>query len=181
MFAKLSCTEDPTLEWRHNGHDSVSHHQAQCCLLNRLFRGRSTKTSKLRVTGLCAGNSPGTGEFPAQMTSNAENVSIWWRHHGKCTHGSHYVVLLWPILPIYFRVISLALWQSDDCLSVSEVIRVSRAHESLTVNVTKQSTKQRKHIPWNTLHIVIMLLYCVHPCWRLTFMNHVLIYVCYLF
>ena len=21
-----------------------------------------------------------TGEFPAQMASNAENVSIWWRH-----------------------------------------------------------------------------------------------------
>ena len=39
------------------------------------------KTSKLRVTGLCAGSSPGTGEFPAQMASNAENVSIWWRHH----------------------------------------------------------------------------------------------------
>ena len=36
----------------------------------------------LRVTGLCAGNSPVTGEFPAQMASNAENVSIWWRHHG---------------------------------------------------------------------------------------------------
>ena len=41
----------------------------------------SKKTSKLRVTGLCAGNSPVTGEFPAQMTSNAENVSIWWRHN----------------------------------------------------------------------------------------------------
>ena len=27
------------------------------------------------------GNSPVIGEFPAQMTSNAENVSIWWRHH----------------------------------------------------------------------------------------------------
>ena len=39
------------------------------------------KTSKLRVTGLCAGNSPGTGEFPAQMASNAGNASIWWRHH----------------------------------------------------------------------------------------------------
>ena len=39
------------------------------------------KTSKLRVTGLCAGNSPWTGEFPEQMASNAENVSIWWRHH----------------------------------------------------------------------------------------------------
>ena len=55
-----------------------NHHH---CLLNRLFRHRSNKTSKLRVTGLCAGNSPVTGEFPAQMASNAENVSIWWRHH----------------------------------------------------------------------------------------------------
>ena len=30
---------------------------------------------------LCTGNSPATGEFPAQRASNAENVSIWWRHH----------------------------------------------------------------------------------------------------
>ena len=52
-------------------------------LLNRLFRRRSKLTSKLRITGLCAGNSQGTGEFPAQMASNAENVSIWWRHHDK--------------------------------------------------------------------------------------------------
>ena len=51
------------------------------CLLNRLFGCRSKKTSKLRVTGLFVGNSPGTGEIPAQMASNAENVSIWWRHH----------------------------------------------------------------------------------------------------
>ena len=28
----------------------------------------------------CAGYSPVTGEFPAQMASNMENVSIWWRH-----------------------------------------------------------------------------------------------------
>ena len=70
-----------SLQWRHNGRDSVSNHQPHDCLLNRLFRRRSKKTSKLRVTGLCAGNSPGTVEFPAQMASNAENVSIWWRHH----------------------------------------------------------------------------------------------------
>ena len=50
-------------------------------LLNRLIRSRSRKTSKLRVTGLCTGNSPGTGKFPAQRDSNAEIVSIWWRHH----------------------------------------------------------------------------------------------------
>ena len=37
---------------------------------------------RLRVTGLCVGNSPGTGELPAQMASNAENVSIWWRNNG---------------------------------------------------------------------------------------------------
>ena len=46
-----------------------------------LFSRRSNKTSKFRVTGLCEGNSPATGEFPAQRASNAENVSIWWRHH----------------------------------------------------------------------------------------------------
>ena len=63
-----------SLHWRHNGLDSVSNHQPHDCLLNRLFGRRSKKTSKLRVTGLCAGTSPGTGEFPAQMTSYAENV-----------------------------------------------------------------------------------------------------------
>ena len=70
-----------TLQWRHNERDGVSNHQHHDCLLNRLFRRTSKKTSKLRVTGLCVGNSPVTGEFPTQMASNVENVSIWWRHH----------------------------------------------------------------------------------------------------
>ena len=70
-----------TLQWRHNGRDSVSNHQPRECLLSRLIRQRSKKTSKPRATGLCAGNSPETGEFPAQRAGNAENVSIWWRHH----------------------------------------------------------------------------------------------------
>ena len=69
------------LQWRHNEPDSVPNHQPYGCLFNCLFKRRSKKTPKLRVTGLCAGNSPGTGEFPAQMASNAEDVSIWWRHH----------------------------------------------------------------------------------------------------
>ena len=62
--------------------DVISNHRPHDCLLNCLFRRRSKKTSKLRVTGLCAWNSPGTGEFPAQMASNVENVSISWRHRG---------------------------------------------------------------------------------------------------
>ena len=78
------CRDVYPLRWRHNGRVCVSNHQPHDCLLNRLFRRRSKKTSKLRATGLCAGNSPGTGEFPAQMASNAENVSIWWRHHANC-------------------------------------------------------------------------------------------------
>ena len=63
------------------GRDGVSNHQSHHCLLNCLFRWRSKKTLKLRVTGLCVGNSPVTGEFPAQRASNAENISIWWRRH----------------------------------------------------------------------------------------------------
>ena len=71
------------LQWRHNGRDGVSNHQPHDCLLNRLFKRRSKKTSKPRVTGLCAGNSPMTCEFPAQRASNAENDPIWWRHHAR--------------------------------------------------------------------------------------------------
>ena len=70
-----------SLQWHHNGHDGVSNHQPHNCLLNSLFRGRSKKTSKLCITGLCAGNSSVTGEFPTQMASNRENVSIWRCHH----------------------------------------------------------------------------------------------------
>ena len=49
----------------HNGRDGVSNNQPRYCLLNRLFRRRSNETSKLRVTGLCAGNLPGPGVLPA--------------------------------------------------------------------------------------------------------------------
>ena len=70
-----------SFRWRHNGRDGVSYHQPHDCLLNRLFIRRSKKTSKLRVSGLFVGNSPGTGGFSAQMVSNAEIVSISWRHH----------------------------------------------------------------------------------------------------
>ena len=84
-----------TLQWRHNGRDGVSNHQPHDCLLNRLFRRRSKKTSKLRVTGLCAGNSPGTSEFPTQMASNAENGSIWWRHHDSLIGTHHHLQKWW--------------------------------------------------------------------------------------
>ena len=70
------------LHWRHNERGDDSNHRCLACLLNRLFRRESKKTSKLCVTGLCEGNPPVSGGFPSQRASNAENVSIWWRHHG---------------------------------------------------------------------------------------------------
>ena len=73
--------------------DAVSNHRRLDCLLNRLFRRRSNKTSKLHVTGLSEGNS--------SVTSDAEKVSIWWRHHAvhlkwMCTR----FVLCCPILAV---------------------------------------------------------------------------------
>ena len=81
-----------TLQWHHNERDCVSNHQPHHCSLNCLFRCGSKKTSKLRVTGLCEGNSPVT----AQMASNAENVTIWWRHHG-------HIDVLWASLCWYIE------------------------------------------------------------------------------
>ena len=57
-------TNISALHWHHNDPDGVSNHQHHGCLLNRLFRCRSKETSKLRVTGLCVGNSPGPGNSP---------------------------------------------------------------------------------------------------------------------
>ena len=102
------------LQWRHNGRDSVSNHQPHYYLLNRLFRRRSRKTALLRVTGLCVGNSPVTGEFPAQMASNAENVSIWWRHHGTLFNFSH---VAFPV--VWYLDSRLMKQQCDACMGTS--------------------------------------------------------------
>ena len=62
--------------WRHNGRDGVSNHQPHHCLLNSLF-GRSKKTSTFRVTGLCAGNSPGNSAW----TSGWTRQTSYWPHN----------------------------------------------------------------------------------------------------
>ena len=99
-----------TLQWRHAGRDGVSNNQPHHFLLNRLFRRRSKKTSKLRVTGLWVGNSPVTGEFPTQMAGNAVTVSIWWRHHETWQSASrvHNSLILecWSNIPI-FRLVAV--------------------------------------------------------------------------
>ena len=97
-----------------NGSDGVSNHQPDDCLLNRLFGRRTKKTLKLHVSGLCAGNSLVTGEFPSQRASNAENVSIWWRHHDSRGSGDYH-----PLFSISGKSVPwadetmLRIWGSD--------------------------------------------------------------------
>ena len=74
-------TSSCSLQLRHNERGGVSNHRRLLCLLNRLYRRRSNKTSKLRFTCFNEGTSPVTCEFPAQMASKVENVSICWRYH----------------------------------------------------------------------------------------------------
>ena len=65
---ETDCERKNSLQWCHNEPDGVSKYRCLNCLLNRLFKRRSKKTSKFCFTGLC------------KRASNAENVSIWWRH-----------------------------------------------------------------------------------------------------
>ena len=66
----------PALRWCHNACDGVANHLPHDCLLSCLFTRRSMKTSKLRVIGLCKGNSPVTSEFPAQRAITRKMCSF---------------------------------------------------------------------------------------------------------
>ena len=91
-----------TLQWRYNKRDGVSNHWRLNCLLNHLFKRRSKKTSKLRVTGLCEGNSLVTGEFPAQKASNAEMFPFDDVIMKRVTEAS----FQWPVSNAYRHSIS---------------------------------------------------------------------------
>ena len=95
-----------TLHWRHNDHGGVSNHQPHGCLLNRLFRRRSKKTLKLRVTGLCVGNSPGpvnsphkgpvTGKCVHLITSSWDRLAHWhplFKVDLALPHALYYIVV----------------------------------------------------------------------------------------
>ena len=75
-----------TLQWRHNGYDGVSNHQPHDCLVNRLFRRRSKKTSMLRAIGLCAGIHRKMFPFD-DVIMNIFEIAMWFRlYHGKNFH-----------------------------------------------------------------------------------------------
>ena len=77
------------LQRRHTERDGVSNHQRHECLRNRLAKAQIKENIKAPRHWPLWGNSMVTGEFPAQRTSNADNVFIWWRHHANfrvCQH-----------------------------------------------------------------------------------------------
>ena len=47
----------------------------------RFIQAQITENIKALCHWPLCGEFTGTGEYPAQRASNAENVSIWWRHH----------------------------------------------------------------------------------------------------
>ena len=70
------------LTWRHNGHDGVSNHQPHDCLLNSFSGADQRKHQSSPSVAFVRGIHRGPANSIAQMASNVENVSIWWRHHG---------------------------------------------------------------------------------------------------
>ena len=123
-----------SLLWRYNGRDCVLNHQPQKCLLNCLFIRRSNKTSKLRVTGLFAENSPGTGEFPAQMASNVENIFIWWRHHVIAFYNIVFCYGAYIMFGFLFPLVHVS--RRHELITYTDTIHVSRNHPCIDdVNV----------------------------------------------
>ena len=75
-------------------------------LYSTVYSG-ADQTPKLRITGLCVGNSPVTGESPTQRANDAGNVTIWWRHHewsDRCEQMSYRV----PVDSVILRKIQMS-------------------------------------------------------------------------
>ena len=132
-----------SLQRHHNENDGVSNHQPHNCLLNRLFRRRSNKTSKLRVTGICVENSPVTDEFPAQRARNAENVSISWRHFYATTRTQWQRNLLQTARCL--RQCQNALVTQVPCFDL-------HVHHAIAIPICSFG-KYRKPTPWFELYI----------------------------
>ena len=118
-FIDDNLSNNITLQWHRNELHGISNHGHLNSLLNRLFRCRSNKTSKLHVTGPCEGNLLVTDGFPAQRASYAENVSIWWCHHDWNRH------LAWQWLYVIDTMFSAKMELS--CVDVVQWYRVLKS------------------------------------------------------
>ena len=104
-----------SLQWRHNGCDGsqitdVSIVHSTICLGadQRKYRSSATLAFVRRP-----------GEFPAQRSSNAGNVSVWWRHHALAWTSSWTITFETPwrtcatVLMVTNKWRSLRWWQTE--------------------------------------------------------------------
>ena len=119
-----------SLQWRHNDHDGVWNHQPYDCLLNRLFRRRWKETSKLRITGLCAGNSP--------------------------VHSPHKGPVTWKMFPFDDALMCMQYQYIQDCIIQWTIIiawSILTLHSKL---LNKQSSGQWLKTPWCSCNVLVM-------------------------
>ena len=100
------------LQWRHKKCDGISNHQRYDCLLSRLYKRRSKKTSKLRVTGLCEGNSPVTGEFPHKVPVTRK---------------------MFPFDDVIMRILLPVIWSDHQLAGTSDNSQMYRAFASSVI------------------------------------------------
>ena len=73
----------------------ITSHMIVCTTVNSGADQRKHQSSA--SLALSAGNSAVTGEFLAQRASNAENDSIWWRHHEIGFHAWRTAPAIFPM------------------------------------------------------------------------------------
>ena len=118
-----------TLQWRQR--NGVSNHRL---FAQPFVQADQRKKSKLRVTGLCEGNLPTTVGFPPRRVSNAENVSIWWRHH------DYSAVKITCIDPTTIRAISIDLLSqyNDSHYKDKTVVRPVLVRRHLDIETSRE-------------------------------------------
>ena len=83
-----------------------------------VYSGENQRKHQSSASLAFVGNSPVTGELSAQMASNAEIISIWWRHHAETAGNIHHLrhrrklsdsfILFYRFMTIHFSSWALA-------------------------------------------------------------------------
>ena len=160
-----------SLKWHHDGRDRVSNHYPRNCLLNRLFRRRSKKTSKLRVTGLCVGihqwpvNSPHQGLVTRKLFPFDDVIMVIWHIQMKQIFlriPNEKILHLEARLPRHF-VLTLKLLSSDRSQGLCDVIsELFNAHKIFIDSQYNDgfAGSSRKIFGWIMIHSSTV--YCVY-------------------
>ena len=75
------------------------------------------------------------GEYPAQMASNAENVSIWWHHHGKWMFHQFPIKNKFPFLFDLWQIIGLVRPPNPGVYPCTQKNSVNKDRTSLSKHV----------------------------------------------